>query len=112
MVRKLTGPTHIMFQGHNVVSVTWNNVKEFLVSHLAQENFSAPLRQVDIDKGEPEAAPGTIILVLGSDPKKVRKAALTLVNAGAAGVIVVRKADPAYYEEADRELHQSAIHFN
>src|SRR5205823_3586373 len=63
-----------------------------------------------IDKGEPEAAPGTIILVLGSDPKKVRKAALTLVNAGAAGVIVVRKADPAYFEEAARQLPESAIH--
>src|SRR5207245_1724437 len=108
--RKLTGPPQITFKGPNGASVTWNYGKEFLVSHLAQENFSAPLRQVDIDKGEPEAAPGTIILVLGSDPKKVRKAALTLVNAGAAGVIVVRKADPAYFEEAARQLPESAIH--
>src|SRR6266516_7268338 len=108
--RKLTGPPQITFKGPNGASVTWNYGKEFLVSHLAQENFSAPLRQVDIDKGEPEAAPGTIILVLGSDPKKVRKAALSLVNAGAAGVIVVRKADPAYFEEAARQLPESAIH--
>src|SRR6184192_2207176 len=108
--RKLTGPPQITFKGPNGTSVSWNYGKEFLVSHLAQENFSAPLRQVDIDKGEPEAAPGTIILVLGSDPKKVRKAALSLVNAGAAGVIVVRKADPAYFEEAARQLPESAIH--
>src|SRR5438876_12054963 len=47
---------------------------------------------------------------LGSDPKKVRKAALSLVNAGAAGVIVVRKADPAYFEEAARQSPESAIH--
>src|SRR5437773_4744357 len=108
--RKLRGPPQITFKGPNGASVTWNYGKEFLVSHLAQENFSAPLRQVDIDKGEPEAASGTVVLVVGSDPKKVRKAALTLVNAGAAGVIVVRKADPAYSEEAARQLPDLTIH--
>src|SRR5437016_4259822 len=108
--RKLTGPPQITFKDPNGASVTWNYGKEFLVSHLAQENFSAPLRQVDIDKGEPEAAPGTIVLVVGSDPKKVRKGASALGNAGTAGVIVVRKADPAYFEEAARQLPDLTIH--
>jgi aminopeptidase YwaD len=108
--RKLTGPPRITFEGPNGGSVTWSYGKEFLVSHLAQENFSAPLRRVDIDKGEPETAPGTIILVLGSDPKKVRDAASSLGNAGAAGVMVVRKADRAYFEEAALQLPELAIH--
>src|SRR5947208_7112915 len=108
--RKLTGPPQITFKGPNGASVTWNYGKEFLVSHLAQENFSAPLRKVDIDKGEPEAAPGTIVLVVGSDPKKVRSAASALGNAGTAGVIVVRTADPAYFEEAARQLPDLTIH--
>jgi aminopeptidase YwaD len=106
--RKLTGPPRITFKGPNGASVTWSYGKEFLVSHLAHEDFSAPLRTVDIDKEKPEVAPRAIILVLGSDPKKVRNAASSLVNAGAAGVIVVKTADAAYFEDAARELPKLA----
>jgi aminopeptidase YwaD len=108
--RKITGPPRITFDGPNGASVTWNYGKEFLVSRLAQEGFSGPLRKVDIDKGKPEVVPGAIVLVVGSDPKKVRSAASALGNAGAACVIVVRKADLAYFEEAARQLPELTIH--
>src|SRR5437763_14846061 len=47
--RKLTGPPQMTFKDPNGASVTWNYGKELPVSHLAPENFSASLRQVDID---------------------------------------------------------------
>jgi len=67
-------------QGPNGASVTWNYGKNSSFFSLAQEQFLSSVATSGYDKGNQKAAPGTIILGLGSDPKKVRKAALTLVK--------------------------------
>ena len=108
--RELTGPPQITFKAPRGGKVTWHYGKDFLVPHLAQENFSAPLRRVDVDKEEPKAAPGTIVLVLGSDAKKVRRAASSLGHAGATGVMVLSKGDAVRFEEAARKLPKLALH--
>jgi aminopeptidase YwaD len=107
--RKLTGPPQMTFKTSNGEGVTWRYGKEFLVSYLAQENFSAPLRKVDIDQGIPKVTPGTMILVLGSDPKKVRRAASSFSHAGSAGVMVVSRSHAAHFKEAPQELPKLAL---
>jgi peptidase M28-like protein len=108
--RELTGPPQMTFKTTNGKSITWHYGKEFLVSYLAQENFSAPLRKIDIDQESSRVTPGTMVLVLGSDPKKVRRAASSFGHAGAAGVMVVSKGDAAHFQEAARKLPKLALH--
>jgi aminopeptidase YwaD len=110
MRRELTGPPQITFRTPSGGNVTWHYGKDFLVLYLAQENFSAPLRRVNVDKEEPKATPGMIVLVLGSDAKKVRRAASSLGHAGATGVMVVSKGDAARFEKAARKLPKLALH--
>ena len=108
--RELTGPPQMTFKTPNGKSIIWHCGTEFVVPELAQENLSAPLRKIDIDQGIPKVTPGAMVLVLGSDPKKVKRAASSLGNAGAAGVMVVSQGAAAHFEEAARKLPKLPPH--
>jgi peptidase M28-like protein len=107
--RELTGPPQMTFKTPNGNSLIWHYGTEFVVRELAQENFSAPLRKIDIDQGNPNVTPGTMVLVLGGDPRKVKRAASSFGRAGAAGVIVVSQDAAAHFEEAARKLPKLPI---
>jgi hypothetical protein len=74
-------------------TITWNYGKDFLVAALTQAEFSGPLRKVIVDElGDVEnlkIESGAVVLVLGSDPGKVRDAAFSLDSAGAAATLML-----------------------
>jgi aminopeptidase YwaD len=107
--RELTGPPRMTFKVPSGETIIWHFGKDFLVPSLAQENFSGRLQKIDIDKEIPQARSDTIALVMGSNPKNVRRVASSLGRAGATGVIVVSEGNPAQFEENARKLPKLAI---
>ena len=73
--------------------ITWDYGKEFLVAALTQTEFSGPLRKLDVDElgdvENPRIESGAVVLIMGSDPGKVRDAAFSLDSAGAAATLML-----------------------
>src|SRR5262249_6533623 len=91
-----TSPTQLNFMtpgdGIPAQRVQWNHGKEMLILYLVDTNFKGPLQRVNLDRGgpalqetalrasyqqEPEdkPTPGSVVLILGKDDRKVRAAA-------------------------------------
>src|SRR5947208_5295410 len=82
--RKFTGPPRLQIRTKPAPMV-WTYGKEFLVYFLSQTQFSGPIRKVDADKAEPTIESGSMVLVVGTDRAKIRKTAMSMAAAGAAG---------------------------
>jgi aminopeptidase YwaD len=90
-------------------TITWEYGKDFLVVFLTQTEFSGPLRKLDLDKlgdrASTQAEAGAVVLVLGSDPSKVRQAAFSLASKGvAAALVVARDSQLSHFEEAGKQM--------
>lgn len=110
---KLTAPPHLRFTkaGNGAASeaVTWSYGKEFLALHLTQPHFSGPLRKINAEKDETGAVAGSIVLLLGSDRRRVRNKAFALASKGAAGAIVVASLeDSARFRQGSRRIPRLA----
>jgi aminopeptidase YwaD len=103
--QKFTGPPHLQIKT-KAEPIVWSYGKEFLVYFLSQTKFSGRLRKVDSDKLEsPAVDSGSIVLILGTDTQKIRKAAMSMASAGAAGVLVPAPAqESVHFRERGKEL--------
>jgi len=91
--RKITSGPHLTITPTGSQSITFDYGKEFLVVDLTQTEFSGPLQKLDMDKqngpGNPPVQPGAVVLVVGSDQSKVRRAAFSAGSQGAAATLVL-----------------------
>jgi aminopeptidase YwaD len=103
--QKFTGPPHLQIKT-KAEPIVWSYGKEFLVYFLSQTEFSGRIRKVYSDKLEsPAVDRGSIVLVLGADTQKIRKAAMSMASAGAAGVLVPATAQQSvHFRERGKEL--------
>jgi len=106
--RRITSPPQLRITPPGSEPITWEYGEEFLVADLTQTEFSGPLRKLDIDKiSDVEKAtiePGAVVLVIGSDQSKVRKAAFSLASHVAAILMLARDRQSERFEEASEEL--------
>jgi aminopeptidase YwaD len=101
---KFSGPPHLQIRT-KAQPVIWSYSKDFLVYFLSQTQFSGQLLKIDTDKAEPKIESGSVVLVLGSDTGKIRKAAISIASGGAAGVLVPATAqESANFREQGKEL--------
>jgi aminopeptidase YwaD len=107
--RKFTGPPRLQIRT-KPEHMVWTYGKEFLVYFLAQTQFSGPLRKVDSDKLESTVDSGSIVLILRTDTRKIRKAAMSMASAGAAGVLVpATEQESARFRERGKELPRPPV---
>ena len=95
---KLTAPPQVTFTKPSAQTGgeqdTWTYGKEFVVLHLSQSHFSGPLRVINVDEDESGAA-GSVVLILGSDRRKLRAKAFSLASMGAVAAIIPASAERA-----------------
>jgi hypothetical protein len=72
----------------------WTYGKEFSVLRLSKTQFSGPLRVIKVDQDVAEAS-GSVVLIRGSDRRKLRARALALASAGAVAAILTASAERA-----------------
>ena len=82
---KLTSPPLFVFTrpgtGEAGEKVTWTYGREFIALRLSQTHFSGPLRVVkagEVNQTEDEQVAGSIVLIVGSDRRKLRAQAESL----------------------------------
>ena len=111
--RKITSPPQLRITptggAPSAEPIRWEYGKEFLVVVLTQTEFSGPLRKLDADKisgqGNPTVERGAVVLITGSDQRKVRQAAFSAASAGAVATLVfARDSQLKNFEEAGRQL--------
>lgn len=107
--QKFSGPPHLQIKT-KVEPIIWTYGKEFVVYFLSQTQFSGPLRKVDSDKAEPQVDSGSVVLILGTNPGKIRQAAISMASGGAAGVLVpATEQASARFRERSKELPRPPV---
>ena len=92
---KLTAPPQLTFtQPGAGAQAIWTYGKEFTILSLSSAHFSGPLRVIDVDQNEPRASE-SVVLIRGSDRRKLRARALSLAAAGAVAVILTASPEHA-----------------
>jgi len=111
--RKITSPPQLTITPREGTTsaepITWGYGKEFLVADLTQTTFSGPLRKLDADElGHAEnlkIEKGAVVLILGSDQTKGKKAALSLASKGpAATLMLASDSDLQNFDELGEQL--------
>ncbi len=79
--------------------------KDFLAPYLSLDKFAGPLRKIDAGDKDAKIVPGQVVLVMGSDKTKARKAAFALSSSGAVAVLVPAKDEkPGHFAEAGKQF--------
>jgi len=103
--QKLRAPLtlHYMTPGDGIPAQTinWTHGREILTLNLAAIDFRGPLKRLDADHPEPGKSAGSaaskwskaVVLVLGSDRRKIRTAALEAIESGASAVLIPASAE-------------------
>ncbi len=101
---RLTAPPQVTFTKKGVTEekVTWSFGKEFVVSDLAQPQFSGPLRVIKVDQDNAQVS-GSVVLILGGNRAKQREKASLLISEGAIAAIL-----PATAERVEKFAQKAA----
>jgi aminopeptidase YwaD len=95
---KLTAPPQVTFTKPGAQTAgeqaSWTYGNQFVALHLSQTHFSGPLRVINVDEDD-SRAPGSVVLILGSDRRKLRAKAVSLASKGAVAVIIPASAERA-----------------
>ena len=89
--------------------LSWSYGKEFVVLALSQTKFSGGLQKLDSDKslnqGHPPIGAGAVVLIAGSDQRKVRQAAFSVASEGAAATLMLAPDDQLeHFQEAGGQM--------
>ncbi len=92
---KVIAPPQLKFKPPGTTEQSiWTYGKEFSVLRLSKTQFSGPLRVIKVDQDVAEAS-GSVVLIRGSDRRKLRARALALASAGAVAAILTASAERA-----------------
>jgi hypothetical protein len=92
---KLTAPPQLTFtQPGAAEQAMWTYGKEFTVLRLSKAQFSGPLHVIEVDQDDAQMS-GAVVLIRGTDRRKLRTKALSLGSAGAVAVILIASPEHA-----------------
>jgi hypothetical protein len=92
---KLTAPPQLTLRQPGAgEEAIWTYGKEFSVLHLSKAQFSGPLRVIDVDQDDAQAS-GAMVLIRGTDRRKLRTKARSLGSVGAVAVILIASPEHA-----------------
>jgi aminopeptidase YwaD len=89
--RKVLAPPQLMFEGPGGASAQqtlWKHGDDFLALYLTQSKFSGPLQKINIDREEPTAKAGAVVLLTGVNKDRLRNAISRVFAQGATGALV------------------------
>lgn len=111
--RKIISPPQLTItpQGSPIEPLTWEYGREFITTFLMQTQFSGRLRKLDVDRvgalENTKIEPGSVVLIISSDPGKGRAAAFSLASAGPAAMLMLTgEGEIKSFEKVRRQLPQ------